>query len=102
MSSRYLEAFKKGDWKGVCATLTPKARQRLARKAGSCPAAYAKNKPSSAKYMLVSEVDVKGDRAVVTVSFNGIVDQKPEFKMYAARMDGEWLLYIKRAAKGAA
>ena len=102
LASRYLEAFKKRDWKAVCATLSPKARQRFARKAGSCPAVYrqAATGPID-KYLLVSEVHVDGDRATVELNGGGVPGAKAEEKYYAAKIDGKWWLYIKRAAKGA-
>ncbi len=104
VASRYLEAYAKGDWKKLCATLSPKARARFARKGGSCVQVYrdTAKRHKTDKYMLVSRVRVDGDRATVDVSFGGSQEEKPEFKMYAAKIDGRWWLYIKRAAKGAA
>ena len=103
VASRYLEAYAKGDWKKVCATLSPKARARFARKGGSCVQVYkdTAKRHKTDKYMLVSRVRVDGDRATVDVSFGGSQEEKPDFKMYAAKIDGKWWLYIKRAAKGA-
>src|SRR3954471_24981535 len=37
----YYRAFAARDWTGVCATLSPRARARFARKAGSCERIYA-------------------------------------------------------------
>ncbi len=103
LGTKYLEAYHERDWKTLCSTLTEGARARLARKAGSCPAAY-KDSPKVpkrvAKGEAVMDVKVNGDRATLTIG-NYYGDVQPQPKMYAAKVDGEWLLYIKRAAKGA-
>ena len=90
----------------MCATLSPKARDRFARKAGSCPALYRQQNPKknpADKYLMVSRVRMKGDdRATVDVGFGGGTDKEDHaFKLYASKIDGEWFLYIKRAAQGA-
>ena len=104
VASRFLEAYAKGDWKGVCATLSPKARARFARKAGSCPALYRETarRDKTDKSLLVSRVRLKGEnRAIANVSFGGSQEGRQAFKLYAAKIEGKWFLYIKRAAKGA-
>lgn len=103
LATRYVKAVFKRDWKKVCATLSPSARARLARKAGSCEAVY-KSTPRagsrSTKDLLPTEVRKRGDRATVLMGVNGVGDGDP-YKLYAAKLDGRWWLYIRRAAKGA-
>ena len=97
----YYRAFAARDWTGVCATLSPRARARFARKAGSCGRIYASTaRPSAVKatrHMRAGPVTVHGDRATAAIeAFGGRVDT-----LYAARIHGRWWLIVKRAAKGA-
>lgn len=42
LGTKYIEAYAKKDWKTVCSTLSPRARARFKRKAGSCRNVYVK------------------------------------------------------------
>ncbi len=102
---RYTNAVGERDWRAVCATLTPGARERLARKAGSCPKSYRTTPREASRYskeLLPNKVRINGDRATVTATPYGVgPDDRPEDKYYAAKINGRWWLVIKRAAGGA-
>lgn len=103
LAIEYWDAVAERDWERVCATLSPRARARLGRKAGSCERAYrttAKPQASkTARELTAGEVKVRGDRATVEITLRG--DDETIQTLHAAKIDGRWWVYIKRAAKGA-
>lgn len=104
LANDYYRAYEKRDWKGVCDTLSPRAQARLARKAqSSCEQAYREaSKPAAvrgARDLVPGLIRVSGDRATVQMTLRGSSDTI--VKLYAAKLDGRWWVYIKRAAQGA-
>lgn len=103
LGTKYIEAYAKKDWGTVCSTLSPRARARFKRKAGSCQKVYEQAPAKSvrfAKDQEIMDVRMRGDdRAVMTIGTH--YSDRVEGRMYAAKLDGRWFLYIKRAAQGA-
>ncbi len=103
LAERYLSALRANDPEGLCATLTPRAQARLARKAGSCPASYRQvltpQARRDARGLRVDHADINGDRARIGIALP--TSSQADLYYYAAKLDGRWRLYIRRAAKGA-
>lgn len=98
VATRYLEAFGTLNLKAMCATLAPDTRERLARRAGSCPKAFRGVRPVQVrhvKYLLPNQVRVDGDRATVTVTPNGRGDDVT-LTLAAVRVGGRWWIELQR------
>jgi hypothetical protein len=103
LAIEYQDAVARRDWAGMCEMLSPRARARLDRKAGSCERGFRTTVTDAAvkqaRETTAGAVKVRGDRATVAITLLG--DDTTLTTLHAAKIDGRWLFYIKRAAKGA-
>ena len=98
LSTRYLDAFGRLDLKAMCATLSPRSRERLSRRAGSCPQSFRSLRPVQVrylKYLLPNQVRVRGDRATVTVTPNGTGDDVA-LTLTAVKLGGRWWIELQQ------
>jgi hypothetical protein len=98
LATRYLDAFGRLDLEAMCATLSPRTRRRLSRRAGSCARAFRGLRPTQVrylKYLLPNQVRVRGDRATVTVTPNGRGDDVA-LTLEAVKLRERWWIELRQ------
>jgi len=93
IANRYLAAFARSDWAGVCATLVPSERRHFDRRAGSCERAFSFPKTPRRELQLLrnsraGEIRIAPNQAIIEVTELGW--RKPYMRLYAIEERGAW------------
>jgi hypothetical protein len=89
--NRYLAAYARQDWSGLCATLVPSQQRQFDRLAGSCERAFRtlrSEKRELVRNSRAGEIRVRGKRATIEVTELGW--REPYMRLYAIEEDGAW------------
>jgi hypothetical protein len=92
-ANRYLAAFGRSDWAGVCATLVPSERRHFDRRAGSCERAFAATEATKRERRLLrnsraGEIRIGPNQAIIEITELGW--REPFMRLYAIEERGAW------------